>query len=115
MKELAPYVAAKRKAVEVSGPEGSSVPLAASIITPENSASHLASNKSRESHVDSGAIAGAFLFVDASFFLANLVKVADGGYVPLLLASIVYGIMWIWHRGSVTVAQAFSLFRSASS
>jgi KUP system potassium uptake protein len=53
----------------------------------------------------SGAIAGAFLCIDTSFFLANLVKVADGGYVPLLLASIVYGIMWIWHRGSVTVAQ----------
>jgi K+ transporter len=53
----------------------------------------------------SGAIAGAFLFVDASFFLANLVKVADGGYVPLLLASIVYGVMLIWHRGSTVVAQ----------
>jgi KUP system potassium uptake protein len=53
----------------------------------------------------SGAIAGAFLCIDTSFFLANLVKVADGGCVPLLLASIVYGIMWIWHRGSVTVAQ----------
>jgi KUP system potassium uptake protein len=38
----------------------------------------------------SGAVAGAFLCVDASFFLANLVKVADGGYVPLLLASMVY-------------------------
>jgi KUP system potassium uptake protein len=53
----------------------------------------------------SGAIAGAFLCVDASFFLANLVKVADGGYVPLLLASIVYGVMLIWHHGSTTVAQ----------
>jgi KUP system potassium uptake protein len=56
----------------------------------------------------SGAIAGAFLCVDASFFLANLVKVADGGYVPLLLASIVYGVMLIWHRGSMAVAQVFN-------
>src|SRR3984893_8875822 len=56
----------------------------------------------------SGAIAGAFLCVDASFFLANLVKVADGGYVPLLLASIVYGVMLIWRRGSTTVAQVLS-------
>jgi KUP system potassium uptake protein len=52
----------------------------------------------------SGAIAGAFLCVDARFFLATLV-VADGGYVPLRLASIVYGVMLIWHRGSTTVAQ----------
>ena len=35
MKELAQYVAAKRKAVEVIGPEGSPAPLAASIMTPE--------------------------------------------------------------------------------
>jgi KUP system potassium uptake protein len=56
----------------------------------------------------SGAVAGAFLCVDASFFLANLVKVADGGYVPLLLASMVYGVMFVWHRGSTTVAQVLS-------
>ena len=37
----------------------------------------------------SGAIAGAFLCIDASFFLANSLKIADGGYVPLLLASMV--------------------------
>ncbi|MGC2225272.1 MAG: KUP/HAK/KT family potassium transporter [Methylocella sp.] len=54
----------------------------------------------------SGAVAGAFLCIDGSFFLANLVKVADGGYVPLLLASLVYGVMLIWHRGSAAVAQA---------
>ena len=39
-----------------------------------------------------------------SFFLANVVKVADGGYVPLLLAILVYGVMLIWHRGSTAVA-----------
>ncbi|MGI8569825.1 MAG: potassium transporter Kup [Methylocella sp.] len=56
----------------------------------------------------SGAIAGAFLWVDASFFLANLVKVADGGYVPLLLAGLVYGVMLIWHRGSTAVTRNVS-------
>jgi KUP system potassium uptake protein len=56
----------------------------------------------------SGAVAGAFLCVDAGFFLANLVKVADGGYVPLLLASLVYSVMLIWHRGSTAVAQALN-------
>ena len=40
------------------------------------------------------------MVVDAAFFSANLAKVADGGYVPLLLASLVYGLMWIWHRGA---------------
>ena len=51
------------------------------------------------------AVASLFLFVDASFFLANLAKVADGGYVPLLLALTVYGFMWIWHRGAAAVTE----------
>ena len=44
-----------------------------------------------------GAVAGGFLVVDGAFFAANLAKVADGGYVPLVLAACVYGVMWIWH------------------
>jgi KUP system potassium uptake protein len=54
----------------------------------------------------SGAVAGAFLCIDASFFLANLVKVAEGGYVPLLLAGLVYSLMLVWHRGTMAVAKA---------
>ncbi len=51
-----------------------------------------------------GAVAAFFLVIDSAFFLANLTKVAEGGYVPLILAISVYGIMWIWHRGSEAVA-----------
>ncbi len=51
-----------------------------------------------------GSVAGCFLVVDSAFFLANLTKVAEGGYVPLLLAISVYTVMWIWHRGSEAVA-----------
>ncbi len=53
----------------------------------------------------SAAVAGVFLCIDVAFFLANLVKIADGGYVPLLLAGTVYSLMFIWHRGSLAVAQ----------
>ncbi len=56
----------------------------------------------------SGSVAGAFLCIDASFFVANLTKIADGGYVPLLLASLIYGIMWVWHTGSTAVVQTLS-------
>jgi KUP system potassium uptake protein len=52
-----------------------------------------------------GAVAGFFLIIDSAFFLANLTKVAEGGYVPLILAISVYGIMWIWHRGAAAVAE----------
>src|SRR6202042_1732298 len=47
--------------------------------------------------VVAGAVAAFFLMIDGAFFLANLSKVAEGGYVPLLLAVGVYGVMWIWH------------------
>jgi KUP system potassium uptake protein len=50
-----------------------------------------------------GAVAAFFLTIDGAFFLANLTKVAEGGYVPLMLAVCVYGVMWIWHRGAAAV------------
>jgi KUP system potassium uptake protein len=54
--------------------------------------------------VASAALAGLFLLVDFGFFAANALKIVDGGYVPLLLAAIVYGLMMIWHRGTLAVA-----------
>jgi KUP system potassium uptake protein len=51
-----------------------------------------------------GAVAGFFLIVDSAFFLANLTKIGEGGYVPLILAVCVYGLMWIWHRGAAAVS-----------
>jgi KUP system potassium uptake protein len=54
--------------------------------------------------IAAGAVAGGFLVVDSAFFLANLTKIAEGGYVPLLLAVTIYGVMWIWHRGAAAVS-----------
>src|SRR6202047_2280799 len=48
--------------------------------------------------VTAGAVAGVFMLVDAGFFAANFAKVAQGGYVPLILAGLVYGVMLIWPR-----------------
>ncbi len=58
----------------------------------------------RWSFVAAGLVAACFLAVDSAFFLANLSKVAEGGYVPLILAVSVYGVMWIWHRGAAAVS-----------
>jgi len=55
--------------------------------------------------VAAGAVAGAFMVVDGSFLAANLVKILEGGYVPLILASLVYGVMLIWHIGAAAVAR----------
>jgi KUP system potassium uptake protein len=51
-----------------------------------------------------GAVAGTFAVVDATFFAANLAKVAEGGYVPLVLAALVYGVMLVWHLGATAVS-----------
>ena len=60
----------------------------------------------RWSVLASAVVAGGFLTVDASFFIANLTKIAEGGYMPLVLAACVYFIMLVWHIGSAAVAQS---------
>ncbi len=50
-----------------------------------------------------GAVAACFVLIDGGFLAANLAKVLQGGWVPLLLASAVYFVMWIWHRGATTM------------
>jgi KUP system potassium uptake protein len=54
--------------------------------------------------IAAAAVAGVFFVVDASFFASNMMKLFDGGYVPLLLAMLVYLIMYIWHRGIKAIA-----------
>ncbi len=53
--------------------------------------------------VAAAALAGAFMIVDTAFLLANLTKIAEGGYVPLLLAACVYFVMLVWHTGATAV------------
>ena len=36
---------------------------------------------------------------------ANMMKIADGGYVPVLLAAAVYGMMVVWHIGARAVGR----------
>jgi KUP system potassium uptake protein len=45
------------------------------------------------------AVSGFFILVDSTFLAANSLKIAEGGFVPLLLAGLIYGLMWIWHTG----------------
>jgi len=46
-----------------------------------------------------GALIGLFLAVDVPFLLANLGKVASGGWVPLLAAAALFTVMTTWRRG----------------
>ena len=46
------------------------------------------------------ALTGAFLSIDVAFFIANLYKVVDGGWVPLTIGTAMFVLMWTWSRGS---------------
>src|SRR6185369_15998647 len=41
-----------------------------------------------------------FLFIDLTFLSANLLKIVDGGWMPLALGAFVMTIMYTWRRGS---------------
>jgi KUP system potassium uptake protein len=45
------------------------------------------------------AVAGSLTLVDTSFASANLTKVAQGGWVPLVMASLLFLLMEAWHSG----------------
>ena len=60
----------------------------------------------RWSHLACLLVAGVFLVIDTTFFLANSMKVLEGGWVPLLLAGIVFTMMWIWHTGIAAISAA---------
>jgi len=47
----------------------------------------------------------AFLAVDLTFLAANLTKVVDGGWVPLLLGGCSMVVMWTWVRGARLLAE----------
>lgn len=50
-------------------------------------------------------LAVAFLIVDLAFFGANLVKIAQGGWYPLLLGALIFTLMSIWRRGRWLLAE----------
>jgi KUP system potassium uptake protein len=44
-------------------------------------------------------VAGLFMLVDLSFVAANMMKVVEGGWVPLLVAALLFTAMSTWWRG----------------
>ncbi len=42
---------------------------------------------------------GGYLLIEGSFFIANLFKFIHGGWVTLLIAGILFYIMFIWYKG----------------
>ncbi|TAI64030.1 potassium transporter Kup [Bradyrhizobium sp. Leo170] len=54
----------------------------------------------RWSPLAAAALIAPFLFLDLTFLTANLLKVLEGGWVPLALGGAVMLLMYTWRRGS---------------
>ena len=52
-----------------------------------------------------GGVFGFFLLVDAVFLSANLLKVVEGGWFPILVAGLVFAVMSTWRRGREILAE----------
>jgi KUP system potassium uptake protein len=50
--------------------------------------------------IASAALIVPFLFIDLTFLSANLLKVVEGGWMPLALGAVVMAVMYTWRRGS---------------
>lgn len=46
-----------------------------------------------------GILVGIFLTIDLAFFSANLLKIMDGGWFPLLIGIVIFTVMATWKRG----------------
>ena len=54
------------------------------------------------------ASTGFFLLFDVAFFSANLLKIREGGWVPLLLGALIFIIMTTWHQGIEAIRHSFA-------
>src|SRR5271170_2211210 len=50
-------------------------------------------------------VAGLFAVVDVSFVAANLMKVFEGGWVPLVVAALLFFAMSTWRQGRIVLAR----------
>ncbi len=51
-------------------------------------------------------LTGAFLIVDLAFLGANLVKVTDGGWFPLVAGGFIFAVLSTWKRGREALARS---------
>ncbi len=52
-----------------------------------------------------GLLFGFFLLIDSSFFIANALKVFEGGWVPLAMGASIYLLMSTWAKGRKILAE----------
>ncbi|MGE0042914.1 MAG: potassium transporter Kup [Vicinamibacterales bacterium] len=51
------------------------------------------------------AVTGAFLTVDLAYFAANVLKIAHGGWLPIVIGGVLFTLMTTWRTGRRLVAR----------
>jgi len=51
-------------------------------------------------------VSGAFLLIDLAFFGANVLKIREGGWIPLLLGVLIFLVMTTWRRGIEAIGRS---------
>jgi len=49
-------------------------------------------------------VTGVFLLIDGAYFASNITKIPDGGWFPLLIATIAFTLLTTWSRGRKLVS-----------
>ena len=52
-----------------------------------------------------GPLCAVFLIIDGAFFGANIIKVGQGGWLPLVIAGVIYTVLLTWKRGRRILAE----------
>ncbi len=52
-----------------------------------------------------GSLCAIFLIIDGAFFGANIIKVGQGGWLPLAIAGVIFAVMVTWKRGRSILAE----------
>ncbi len=52
-----------------------------------------------------GLVIGTYLIIDGAYFAANLTKIPDGGWFPLLIGIVVFILLTTWSRGRYLMQQ----------
>ncbi|MEI7894601.1 MAG: potassium transporter Kup [Myxococcales bacterium] len=55
-----------------------------------------------------GSLTGLFLVFDLAFFGANAIKLLDGGWVPIVIAAVIFTIMMTWKQGRTLLRDAIT-------
>ncbi|MDI9409474.1 MAG: potassium transporter Kup [Candidatus Pacebacteria bacterium] len=50
-------------------------------------------------------VAGTFIFIEFMFFTSNLTKFFDGGWLPLTIGAVLFGVMMVWQKGTNACSQ----------